>query len=66
MSDSQTMLHDFQTILEMAATDERAEEFVRGMIRRSADSCPINVLVRLGECLADARRSELRADAQRN
>ena len=35
------MLHDFQTILEMAASDERAGEFVSGMIRRSADNCPI-------------------------
>jgi hypothetical protein len=66
MSESQTNVNDFQAILGLAATDERAEKFVRGMIRRSADSCPIDVLLRLGQSLVEARRSELRSHALQN
>ena len=66
MSDSESNIRGFEELVRLARSDERAERAVRNMLRGCADSCPVDVLVQLGECLIDARKSELRADAELN
>jgi RecB family exonuclease len=66
MSDSHTNIRAFQELVRRAPTDARAEQSVRGMLRGCADSCPMDVLVQLGQCLVDARTSELRFEAESN
>jgi hypothetical protein len=66
MSDSRTNVRVFQELVQRAPTDTRAEQSVRGMLRGCADSCPMDVLIKLGQCLVDARSSELSAEAESN
>ncbi len=54
MSDSRTNIRAFQELVRRARTDAPAEQSVRGMLRGCADSCPMDVLVQLGQCLVDA------------
>lgn len=59
-------VQEFQKHVKMAATDAQSEEIVRVMLERVAKTCPMHVLVQLGQCLVDCRRSELRDEAERN
>ena len=45
--------------VESATTDPYSERLVRLMLERCAHSCPVEVLIKLGKCLADCRRKEL-------
>jgi hypothetical protein len=66
MSDSAANLAGFQELVRLAHSDERAELAVRAMLRECADSCPVDVLVQLVQCLVDARKSELKTEAESN
>jgi hypothetical protein len=43
-----------------------AEEHVRTKLEKFAKSCPMHVLVQLGQCVIDCRKEELRQEAERN
>jgi hypothetical protein len=59
-------LRAFAKSVEMAPVDEHSEDVVRFMLRGVAEDCPMHVLVQLGQCLVDIRRSELRSEAEKN
>ncbi len=59
-------LDTFTECVHHAPTCKEAEEFVRMMLERFARRCPMHVLVQLGQCLIDCRRSELREEAEQN
>jgi hypothetical protein len=52
--------------VEEAPREPAAEEFVRGFVGRAAKSCPMDVLVRIGQLIVDIRRSQLHGDVERN
>jgi hypothetical protein len=56
----------FQQIVERVQFDKNAERSVRAMLKGCAESCPVEVLMQLGQSLLDARRSEMRAQAEAN
>jgi len=56
----------FTESLRNAPTDKKAETFVRMMLERFAKNCPMHVLVQLGQCVIDCRKSELRNEAEQN
>lgn len=64
--DSGGNLRLFADKVRSIATDPEAESFVRGMLSRIAKSCPLEVLARLGECLVECRRDEIRDESQLN
>jgi len=45
-----------------AATDPAAEKRLRVMVEECAKDCPIDILVQLGQCIIDIRRSEIRGE----
>lgn len=59
-------LDTFTECVHNAATSAKAEEHIRLMLARFAKSCPMHVLVQLGQCLIDCRKSELRQEVERN
>lgn len=62
----QCRLADFQKAVRNAPTSKQAEKIVRYMLEEVAKDCPMHVLVQLGQCLADCRKTELRDEAERN
>ncbi len=56
----------FAECVKNAPTVKKAEEHVRMMLERFARNAPAHVIVRLGECIIDIRKSELREEAERN
>lgn len=59
-------LGDFLANLRDAPTDKQAEKIVRYMLEEVAKDCPMPLLVQLGQCIADYRKSEIRDEAERN
>ena len=59
-------LDEFKQYLNNAKTNVKAEKIVRLMIEEVAKNCPIDVLIRLGECIIDCRKIELRNELERN
>jgi hypothetical protein len=59
-------LAEFADQLRRAPSDKKAEKVVRFMIEEVAKDCPMHVLIQLGQCLIDCRKSELRDEAERN
>jgi hypothetical protein len=59
-------LAEFANYLSAAPADEKAEWVVRTMLGKVAQNCPMGVLLQLGQCLIDCRRSELRGEAEQN
>lgn len=59
-------LNDFARYVNDAATDKQAERVVRLMIEKVARNCPVDVLIRLGQCIVECRSAELRDEAERN
>jgi hypothetical protein len=66
MFESQDNLSVFETIVERIQFDKSAERSVRAMLKGCADSCPVEVLMQLGQSLLDARRAEMRSQAETN
>lgn len=62
----QDNLKTLQECVTCAPTSPKAEEFVRLMLGRFAKHCPMHVLVRLGQCVIDIRKEELREEAEQN
>jgi hypothetical protein len=59
-------LDTFTECVRNAPTNKKAEEFVRMMLVKFAKNCPMHVLVQLGQCVIDCRKSELRHEAEQN
>jgi hypothetical protein len=66
MFESEDNLTMFQKIVKRVQFDKSAERSVRAMLKGCADSCPVEVLMQLGQSLLDARRSEIRGQAEAN
>ncbi len=66
MSESEQNLTLFQAIVQRVGIDKSAERSVRAILKGCAESCPIDVLVHLGDALVDARRREIHNDAELN
>ena len=62
----QNNLREFSEHVRNALTNERSERIVRVMLEKTAQNGPLHVLVQLGQCLVDCRKSELRSDAEQN
>jgi hypothetical protein len=62
----QNNLREFAAHLRNAPTDKEAERIVRIMVQRVAKTCPIHILVQIGQCLIDCRKAELRGEAEQN
>jgi hypothetical protein len=52
--------------IEDAPREPASEKYVRGVLGRVAKNCPVEILVRIGQFVADIRRSELRDEAEQN
>jgi hypothetical protein len=59
-------LRDFTEHVRRAPSEKFSERVVRHMLEEMAKDCPMAVLVRLGECLIDSRKIELREEAEQN
>ena len=59
-------LDTFTECVRHAASVPAAEEHVRLMLGKFARSCPMHVLVQLGQSVIDCRKSELRDEAEQN
>jgi hypothetical protein len=59
-------LREFAEQVRSASTDKQSERIVRIMIKEVAEDCPTEVLVQIGQCIIDFRKSELRGEAERN
>lgn len=59
-------LADFIRDVKNAPTDARAEKMVRYMLEDMAKDCPMSMLIRLGQCLIECRKDELREEASMN
>jgi hypothetical protein len=59
-------LNDFAKALRDAPTDARAEKIVRYTVEEIAKDCPMRILVAIGQCIVDCRKSELQDEAERN
>ncbi len=59
-------LDTFTECVRHAASVPAAEEHVRLMLGKFSKSCPMHVLVRLGQCVIDCRKEELRQEAEQN
>ncbi len=55
-------LDQFERWLEEMATDVEKERLVRLMVGTAVKDCPMEALFRLGRCLAEFRRLELRSN----
>jgi hypothetical protein len=66
MDESNRNLTAFAAHVHAAPADEKSEWVVRAMLEGTAQNCPMDVLVRLGECLVECRKSELRGEAESN
>lgn len=66
MTPSNFNLAAFQEHVRLAPTDAHSESVVRNMLEKAAAHCPVGMLVRLGQCLADCRRAELQSEAGSN
>ena len=56
----------FTECVRNAPTVPKAEEFVRLMMGKFSKSCPMHILVQLGQCLIDCRKLELRQEVEQN
>jgi len=56
----------FSECVRNAPASPGAEKFVRIMLGKFAENCPVHVLVQLGQCLVDIRTAELRREAEQN
>jgi hypothetical protein len=59
-------LNEFAENLRQAPSDKIAERIVRCMVEEVGKDCPVYLLVQLGQCIIDCRKSELRDEAARN
>lgn len=59
-------VHEFAEHVRQAPASHPSERIVRLMLEDVAKDCPMHVLVQLGQCLVDCRKSELREEAERN
>jgi hypothetical protein len=67
ISKSNRNVKNFAKDIENAPTDKVAEMRLRSMIEDCGkEECPMPLLVLLGRCILDYRRSELRDQAERN
>lgn len=66
METSAEMLANFRKFVNAAPTTPQAEEYVRTFIAGVAKNCPMDVLVQLGQFVADLRRSELQRASEQN
>jgi hypothetical protein len=62
----QNHLPEFIENLRRAPGSEADEKIVRRMIEVLATHCPMHVLVQLGQCVIDWRKSEIRNESERN
>lgn len=59
-------LAEFADYVRSVPTSRQAEKIVRLMVEKVAKNCPIEVLVRIGQCILECRQSELRSEAEQN
>ncbi len=59
-------LETFAECVRNAPNSKKAEEFIRMMLERFARNCPMHVLVQLGQCVIDCRKTELRRESEQN
>ena len=59
-------LRSFTEFVRNAPTDSNAERIVRLMVEKAGKNCPMPLLVHLGQCIADYRKSEMLDEAQQN
>ncbi len=59
-------LNDFRKQLELAPTNCWSEKLVRNFITEVVKDCPMDVLIKMGEALADYRQAEIQKEAESN
>ena len=59
-------LDEFIRNVQKATTSKKDELIVRHVVEEVAKDCPIGILVQIGQCIIDCRKSELHDEAERN
>ena len=64
--DQTARFHRYVARVAAVETDPEAEQRIRSLLERVARTCPRYALRRLGECLLEMRREDLRKEAEMN